>query len=48
LARILLEKGLVTQTDEARGLDLAIQAWAEADGHPRQRDVSSALEKIGP
>jgi len=47
-ARILLEKGLITQSDYVRGFDLAIQAWAEADGHPQQHDVLSALEKIRP
>jgi hypothetical protein len=47
-ARILLEKGLITQADYVRGFDLAIQAWTEADGHPQQHDVLSALEKIRP
>ena len=47
-ARILLEKGLITHADYVRGFDLAIQAWAEADGHPQQHDVLSALEKIRP
>lgn len=47
-ARILLEKGLITHADYVRGFDLAIQAWTEADGHPQQHDVLSALEKIRP
>jgi hypothetical protein len=47
-ARILLEKGLITQADYVRGFDLAIQAWTDADGHPQQHDVLSALEKIRP
>ena len=47
-ARILLEKGLITQADYVRGFDLAIQAWTEADGHPQQHDVLSSLEKIRP
>jgi hypothetical protein len=47
-ARILVEKGMMTQAEYVRGFDLAIQAWAEADGHPQQHDVLSALEKIRP
>ncbi len=47
-ARILMEKGLLTRAEYVRGFDLAIQAWAEAEGHPQQHDVLSALEKIRP
>jgi len=47
-ARILVEKGVLTHADYVRGFDLAIQAWTEADGHPQQHDVLSALEKIRP
>lgn len=47
-ARILVEKGLMTHDEYLRGFDLAIQAWAEAEGHPQQHDVLSALEKIRP
>jgi hypothetical protein len=47
-ARILVEKGVMTRAEYARGFDLAIQAWAEAEGHPQQHDVLSALHKIKP
>ena len=47
-ARILMEKGLLTRAEYVRGFDLAIQAWAEAEGHPQQHDVLSALKKIRP
>ena len=47
-ARILMEKGLLTRAEYVRGFDLAIQAWTEAEGHPQQHDVLSALEKIRP
>jgi hypothetical protein len=47
-ARILVEKGVMTQAEYRRGFDLAIQAWAEAEGHPQQHDVLSALHKIRP
>jgi hypothetical protein len=47
-ARVLMEKGLMTRAEYARGFDLAIQAWAEAEGHPQQHDVLSALGKIRP
>jgi len=47
-ARILMEKGVMTRDEYRRGFDLAIQAWAEAEGHPQQHDVLSALHKIRP
>ena len=47
-ARILMEKGVMTRAEYRRGFDLAIQAWADAEGHPQQHDVLSALEKIRP
>ena len=47
-ARILMEKGVMTRDEYMRGFDLAIQAWAEAEGHPQQHDVLSALHKIRP
>lgn len=47
-ARILLEKGILTRDEYVRGFDLAIQAWSEAEGHPQQHDVLSALHKIRP
>jgi hypothetical protein len=47
-ARILMEKGLMTRDEYVRGFDLAIQAWTDAQGHPQQHDVLSALEKIRP
>ncbi len=47
-ARILMEKGVMTKDEYLRGFDLAIQAWIEADGHPQQHDVLSALKKIRP
>lgn len=47
-ARILLEKGVMTRAEYVRGFELAIEAWAEAEGHPQQHDVLSALRKIRP
>ena len=47
-ARILMEKGMMSQDDYVRGFDLAIQAWTDAEGHPQQHDVLSALQKIRP
>ena len=47
-ARILMEKGVMSREEYMRGFDLAIQAWAEAEGHPQQHDVLSALHKIRP
>ena len=47
-ARILMEKGVMSRDEYMRGFDLAIQAWAEAEGHPQQHDVLSALHKIRP
>ncbi len=47
-ARILMEKGVMSRDEYMRGFDLAIQAWAEAEGHPQQHDVLSALNKIRP
>jgi hypothetical protein len=47
-ARILLEKGLITEADYVRGFDLAIDAWQDADGHPQQQDVLEALRRIHP
>ena len=47
-ARILVEKGLLTQDEYVRGFDLAIQAWQDARGHPQRDDVLAALEKIRP
>ena len=47
-ARILMEKGLMNQDEYVRGFDLAIEAWSEAQGHPQQHDVLSALQKIRP
>ncbi|MEI9892300.1 MAG: hypothetical protein WDN45_19190 [Caulobacteraceae bacterium] len=38
----------MTKDEYLRGFDLAIQAWIEADGHPQQHDVLSALKKIRP
>ena len=47
-ARILMEKGVMTRDEYLRGFDLAIQAWTDAEGHPQQHDVLSALQKIRP
>ena len=47
-ARILMEKGVMTRDEYRRGFDLAIQAWTDAEGHPQQHDVLSALKKIRP
>ena len=47
-ARILVEKGVMTPAEYRRGFELAIQAWQEAEGHPQQHDVLSALQKIKP
>ena len=46
--RILMEKGLMNRDEYVRGFDLAIEAWSEAQGHPQQHDVLSALQKIRP
>lgn len=47
-ARILMAKGVMTREEYLRGFDLAIQAWSDAEGHPQQHDVLSALQKIRP
>jgi len=47
-ARVLMEKGLMTRGEYLRGFELAIQAWGDAEGHPQQHDVLSALQKIRP
>ena len=47
-ARILVQKGLLSQEEYVHGFDLAIEAWAAAEGHPQQHDVLSALQKIRP
>jgi hypothetical protein len=47
-ARVMMEKGLMTRAEYRRGFELAIQAWQEAEGHPQQHDVLSALHKIRP
>jgi hypothetical protein len=47
-ARVLMEKGVMSRAEYARGFELAIQAWQEAEGHPQQHDVLSALQKIKP
>ena len=47
-ARVLLEKGMLTQAEYLRGFELAIEAWAAADGHPQQTEVLQALIKIRP
>ncbi len=47
-ARVLVEKGLLTQAEYVRGFDLAIDAWVAAEGHPQQADVLEALRKIHP
>lgn len=47
-ARILMAKGVMTREEYLRGFDLAIQAWSDAEGHPQQHDVLSALHKIRP
>jgi hypothetical protein len=47
-ARVLMDKGLMTREEYLRGFELAIQAWADAEGHPQQHDVLSALQKIRP
>jgi len=47
-ARVMMEKGLMTRDEYRRGFELAIQAWQEAEGHPQQHDVLSALHKIRP
>ncbi len=47
-ARVMVEKGLLTQAEYIRGFDLAIQAWNEAEGHPQQADVLAALHRIRP
>jgi hypothetical protein len=47
-ARVLVEKGVMTREDYVRGFALAIEAWTDAEGHPQQHDVLSALRKIQP
>lgn len=47
-ARVLMDKGVMTREEYLRGFELAIQAWADAEGHPQQHDVLSALQKIKP
>ena len=47
-ARVLMEKGLLSQAEYIRGFDLAIEAWTAAEGHPQQDDVLQALRKIRP
>ena len=47
-ARVLMEKGVMSRAEYERGFELAIQAWQEAEGHPQQHDVLSALHKIRP
>lgn len=47
-ARVLVEKGLLSQAEYIRGFDLAIEAWTAAEGHPQQSDVLQALNKIRP
>ena len=47
-ARVLMEKGLLSQAEYIRGFDLAIEAWTAAEGHPQQSDVLQALRKIRP
>ena len=47
-ARVLMEKGVMSRAEYRRGFELAIQAWQEAEGHPQQHDVLSALHKIRP
>ncbi len=47
-ARVLMEKGLLTQAEYVRGFDLAIEAWTAAESHPQQHEVLHALQKIRP
>jgi hypothetical protein len=47
-ARVLLEKGLITQHDYVRGFDLAIEEWQAARDHPQHDEVLAALKKIHP
>ena len=47
-ARVLLDKGLISQADYVRGFDLAIAEWEGAQGHPQQDEVLTALRKIHP
>lgn len=47
-ARVLLEKGLITQADYVRGYDLAVEEWERATSHPQQAEVLAALRKIRP
>jgi hypothetical protein len=47
-ARVLLDKGVITQDEYVRGFDLAIAEWDKAEGHPQQHEVLAALHKIHP
>jgi hypothetical protein len=47
-ARVLLEKGLISQAEYVRGFDLAVAEWEAALDHPQQGEVLAALKKIHP
>jgi hypothetical protein len=47
-ARVLLEKGLITQADYRRGYDLAVEEWELAKNHPQRDEVLTALRRIRP
>ncbi len=47
-ARVLLEKGVITQAEYVRGFDLAVAEWEAAFDHPQQAEVLAALKKIHP
>lgn len=48
IARVLVEKGLLTHAEYVRSFELAIEAWTAAENHPQQHEVLHALEKIRP
>lgn len=47
-ARVLLEKGVISQGEYVRGFDLAVTEWEAACDHPQQAEVLAALKKIHP
>lgn len=48
LARVLLEKGLISQADYLRSYDLAVEEWEHAHSNPQQAEVLAALRRIRP
>jgi hypothetical protein len=47
-ARVLLEKGVISEAEYVRGFDLALAEWQAARDHPQHDEVLAALKKIHP